>query len=105
MQAHPDSPRSRCSRVGQFNTCNPVQAAWCSQSDGFQLGLQFKQDIAAVCAIQPPRVGYNLSRQDVLLAIKGRGQRFPGKSTVAYHTGEGTSQDAIRAARPKVQKK
>ena len=64
----------------------------------FNLGSNLNRISPQFAPIQPPRVEYNLSRQDVLLAIKGRGQRFPGKSIVAYHTGEGTSQDAIRAA-------
>ena len=37
MQSHSDCPRSGCSRIGQFDTFNPVQAAWRSHDDGLQV--------------------------------------------------------------------
>ena len=42
MQSHPDSSRPGCSRIGQFDTFNPIKAAWCTHDDGLQVGLQFK---------------------------------------------------------------
>ena len=43
MQSYPDRSRPGCSRIGQFDTFNPVKAAWRSDDDGLQVGLQFKR--------------------------------------------------------------
>ena len=44
MQSYPDCSRPGCSRIGQFDTFNPVKAAWRSDDDGLQVGLQFKRE-------------------------------------------------------------
>ncbi len=43
MQSYPDCSRPGCSRIGQFDTFNPVKAAWRSDDDGLQVGLQFER--------------------------------------------------------------
>ena len=43
MQSYPDRSRPGCPRIGQFDTFNPVKAAWRSDDDGLQVGLQFKR--------------------------------------------------------------
>ena len=42
MQSRPDFSRPGCSRIGQFDTFNPIKAAWCSDDDRLQVGLQLK---------------------------------------------------------------
>ena len=42
MQAPPDRPWSRRSRIGQFYTFDPIQAARRFDDDGFHGDLQFK---------------------------------------------------------------
>ena len=42
MQSHPDRSRPRCSRIGQFDTFNPIKAAWRSDDNGLHVSLQFK---------------------------------------------------------------
>ena len=42
MQSYPDRSRPGCSRMGQFDMFNPVKAAWRSDDDGLQVGLQLK---------------------------------------------------------------
>ena len=43
MQSYPDRSRPGCPRIGQFDTFNPVKAAWRSDDDGLQVDLQFKR--------------------------------------------------------------
>ena len=43
MQSYPDCSGPGCSRIVQFDMFNPIKAAWRSDDDGLQVGLQFKR--------------------------------------------------------------